>query len=334
MSTIIFSNIYSRQDYSKIAVVRGVIDVSRENHLAVSADIPEFFLKRNVSLATMGFSLNEAKRKIKILRSCPNAIILYRPQRLDNLLVLLYAKVFKQSSLKIVLWENYGYRGVKSSQKSLVHKTLITIDLIGVKIATAVCDEILVNNFEYRSYVSRRIAEKMRLFPNPTPLVKIKAQKHWQYAWGLINVGTQDYLDYANVFEFFKNTEIFGCLIGGERFGLKRIDRFEGLPIETYFTMLSSIDVLVVAFPSTERNDCRFPNKLVDAIFYGRKILCSSNPFLKSVFAEYENIYWYSNDFDAQFKFAKGEIFNKKAQDDFIMRYRKETVELIVKGLS
>lgn len=335
MTTIIFSNIYSERDYSKIAVVRGIMEISEQLKLKLFIDVPKNHMKRKAILTKAGFSLIEVYRKVQILKLNPDITIFYRPQRLDNLLVLLYVKLFKRCISKIILWENYGFRGVKSSQKSLLHKSLIAIDILGVKLATILCDEILVNNVGYKDFVKEHISNKMKLFPNPVPLIRIDRSREVKYSWGLINVGKQDFKDYTPVFNYFKEGNYFGCIIGGEVFSLSCIDSYKGLPIEEYFRLLSAIDVLVIAFPSTERNDCRFPNKLIDAIFYGRKILCSSNPFLKSLFADYKNIYWYSDDdFEHKFKFVKDTKFDKQAQEDFVKYYRGQTSELIVQRLT
>ena len=335
MTTIIFSNIYSKQDFAKIAVIRGILDISEQCDLKTYVDYPKNYMNGKSVLTEAGFSLKEVSRKIQVLNWNPVTTIFYRPQRLDNILVLLYIKVFKSCTSKIVLWENYGFRGVKSSQKSPVHKLLIAMDILGVKFATILCDEILINNVGYKLFVNADTSNKMKLFPNPVPLITIESAKQVKYSWGLINVGKQDYEDYLPVFNYLSHGHHFGCIIGGEEFGLSCIDSYKGLPIEQYFSLLSTVDVVVIAFPSTERNDCRFPNKLIDAIFYGRKILCSSNPFLKSLFTDYENIYWYSDDdFERQYKFVKDIKFNKKAQEDFVKYYREHTSELIVQRLT
>lgn len=332
MKTYIFTNIYSDYDYAKMAIVKSIERIGKNRGVKIYIDYPRDKAVKMSFLVRSGFSVKESLRKFRILVRDRGVAIFYRPQRLDNLIVIFLTKYFTSVTVKVVVWENYGFKGVKSSQNTLHHKCLILFDSIGISLAMKWAKVILVNNLDYRQFVSPQIGSKISLFPNVLPIADIVREEN-TYAWGLINVGTQDTNDYYDVLKCLESRNELGCLIGGSEFDSLEAERFRNLSTEDYFNLLSRIDVIVVAFPSTIRNMCRFPNKLLDAIVYGRKVVCSDTEFLRSQFQDYENIFWYSDDFTVVYDKALKADYRLQKQHEFVKSYRSLTENIVLNQL-
>ena len=261
-------------------------------------DRPDIRFIASPSFLRGGFSLRECLWRIAKIRSIgPDSIYVYRGHRPSALIPTIVARFWFNIPCQNELWERYDWKGIGRTRKGMGRLVALYDQLFDSVALSCFNRTIAINNYLFERARTRTEA---LMLPGATDTRNLKihgmneARKKLglpenKILIGLSNVDVNDLEDltqFKNAWNKLENGDVALVLSGSSSSAVLEVFGGRGISLgwlsyEDYSVFLSAMDLFFIPYPPTERNLGRWPNKLGDYQFFGKKTITNPSGHLK-----------------------------------------------------